>query len=277
MGKSSARSLIQLAFKLLSMQLLLCVAAGQAATLDDYNRVKEQAFVVMSQADSQKAIDLVISRNTVDDAMKIFMLMARDLYWQHKNLSAALVIGRAGIQLSLIEAQRVRSTDSAQAYRLSSQAQMLAYDLSSYCWPGWREEGISIPEFMLLQGQDLAKTNLRLAQELRKGDLPMSHAWWLVGAHHLAIGQYERARKAFVEASKFAIAAQTRETELLLKGYLYLAELMLKPNNQQLLLEFEFVLKSLNESQEGTFFRNQLETAKSVFSEQTLAEAETKE
>jgi hypothetical protein len=99
------------------MQLLLCVAAGQAATLDDYNRVKEQAFVVMSQADSQKAIDLVISRNTVDDAMKIFMLMARDLYWQHKNLSAALVIGRAGIQLSLIEAQRVRSTDSAQAYR----------------------------------------------------------------------------------------------------------------------------------------------------------------
>ena len=52
---------------------------------------------------------------------------------------------------------------------------------------------------------------------------------------------------------------------------------MLKPNNQQLLLEFEFVLKSLNESQEGTFFRNQLETAKSVFSEQTLAEAETKE
>ncbi len=263
MPKASALSPI-LRYSILA---LLCLAVGtaRAATMDDYNRAKEQALVVMRQDDGQKAIDMVITMNTVEDAMKIFMLMTRDLYWQSKNLGAALVIGRAAIQFSLMESRRVLSRDPTLAYTLSSQAQMLAYDLSSYCWPGWREPGIVIPEVFLVHGQDLAKTNLRLAQELRKGNLPMSHAWWLIGAHQLALGQYERARKGFVEATKYAIAAQTRETELLLKGYLYLVEMLQDPDNSQLVEEFEFVLKALNESREGEFFSDQLETAYAVF------------
>lgn len=263
MLKSSALSPL-LRYAILTL-LYMVLGTAKAATMVDYNRAKDQAFVVMSQNDSQKAIDLVIKMNTADDAMKIFMLMTQDLYWQSKDLAAALLIGRAGIQFGLAEARQAQSKDPARAYSLSSQAQILAYDLSSYCWHGWREEGINIPAVFQVYGQDLAKTNLRLNLELRKGNLSMSHAWWLIGAHQLAIGQYERARKGFVEATKFAMAAQTRETELLLKGYLYLAEMLQEPDNSQLVQEFEFVLNALDESREGEFFRDQLETAHAVF------------
>jgi hypothetical protein len=205
--------------------------------------------------------------------MRVFELVVRDLYWQSKNLNAALLIGRAGIQFGLTEAQRVAGHDQALAYILTTRAKMLAYNLSSFCWPGWQASEIDIPAVYLAQGQDLAKTNMRLARQLRKGDLPMSRAWWLMGAHHLAIGHYERARRAFVEGTRFAIAAQTKESELMLRGYVYLSDMLKHPENERLASEFGFVLAELEKSQEGRFFGEQLETALLVFEQQRGAAA----
>jgi hypothetical protein len=258
---------------LLLMCLLLCASPAGADPLKDYERAKEAAMVTLAREDTQRAIEFIISRASAEDAMRVFELVVRDLYWQSKNLNATLLIGRAGIQFGLTEARRVAGHDQALAYALSSRAKMLAYNLSSFCWPGWQAEGIDIPAAYLSQGQDLAKTNMRLALQLRKGDLPMSRAWWLMGAHHLSIGQYERARRAFVEGTRFAIAAQTRESELMLRGYVYLSDMLKHPDNERLAREFGFVLVELEKSQEGRFFSEQLETALRVFEKQRGATA----
>lgn len=234
---------------------------------------KERALVLLAREDTQSAIDLITGGYPAADAMKIFILVSRDLYWQRKNLSAALVMGRAGLQYGLNEARHLKPQNQALAYELSSQAKVLAYDLSSFCWPGWQEPGINIPAVYLVDGQDLAHINLRLAQQLHKGDLPMSRAWWLLGAHHLAVGQYERARRAFVEGIKYATAAQLRETELQLRGYLYLADMLKDPDNERLQLEFNFILRELQNSAQGSFFSQQLITARTVFTQPALADS----
>jgi len=271
---ASLPSLILRQFKpLLLICLLLCASPTGADPLRDYERAKEAAMVTLAREDTQRAIEFIIRRASAEDAMRVFELVVRDLYWQSKNLNAALLIGRAGIQFGLTEARRVAGHDQALAYVLSSRAKMLAYNLSSFCWPGWQAEGIDIPAVYLTQGQDLAKTNMRLALQLRKGDLPMSRAWWLMGAHHLSIGQYERARRAFVEGTRFAIAAQTRESELMLRGYVYLSDMLKHPSNERLAREFGFVLVELDKSQEGRFFSEQLETALRVFEKQRGATA----
>jgi len=252
--------------------LLLSVSVVRAEPLTDYEYAKEAAMITLAREDTQRAVDVIVSQASAEDAMRVFELVVRDLYWQSKNLSAALLIGRAGIQFGLTEARRVAGHDQALAYLLSSRAKMLAYNLSSFCWPGWQESGIDIPKVYLTLGQDLAKINMRLAVELHKGDLPMSRAWWLIGVHHLAIGQYERARRAFVEGTRFAIAAHTRESELLLRGYVYLSDMLKQPNDERLVSEFRFVLAELEKSQEGRFFGEQLETARRVFEKQGIEE-----
>jgi hypothetical protein len=250
---------------------VMTIPNAHADPLKNYEQAKEAAMITMAREDTQRAIEVIVSRPSAEDAMRVFELVVGDLYWQSKNLNAALLIGRAGIQFGLAEAQRAAGHNQALAYVLTSRAKMLAYNLSSFCWPGWQAPGIEIPAVYLAQGQDLAKTNMRLALQLRKGDLPMSRAWWLMGAHHLAIGHYERARRAFVEGTRFAIAAQTRESELMLRGYVYLSDMLKHPDNERLASEFGFVLEELEKSQEGRFFGEQLQTALRVFEHQRNA------
>ncbi|MFT4632081.1 MAG: hypothetical protein ACI8PP_001317 [Candidatus Pseudothioglobus sp.] len=263
---------VMVAYTLLILTILTALPL-QADSLQNYEQAKETAMITMAREDTQRAIEIILSRPTAEDAMHVFELVVRDLYWQSKNLNAALLIGRAGIQFGLTEARRVAGHDQALAHVLTSRSKMLAYNLSSFCWPGWQAQGIDIPAVYLAQGQDLAKTNMRLAKQLRKGDLPMSRAWWLMGAHHLAVGHYERARRAFVEGTRFAIAAQTRESELMLRGYVYLSDMLKHPDNERLAIEFGFVLAELEKSQEGRFFGEQLETALLVFEHQRVAAA----
>ena len=248
----------------LLLVLALCPASLMAQVADRYYAVKDQALRILVNGDSYQAIEFVQGLERPTDAMAVFQLLSRDLYWENRNLPAALAIGRAGVQYGIIEAARRRENDAI-ALELRSQSEALAYDLSSFCWPGWNEPGILIDDSSLMLAQDLAKTNLRLTMSLQRGDLPKSRAYWLIGAHHLAVDQHESARRAFVESLKYAIAAEAREQELLLRGYIYLSDMLKDEHNTELYREFEFVLRDLEASREGTFFRQQLETAQAVF------------
>lgn len=246
--------------------LTLWCSCIEAEVQDRYHAAKDQALLILTREDSYRAVEYVASLGSPRDVMNVFMLLSRDLYWTHKNLPAAMAIGRAGVQYGITEAARP-GTDSELAYELRSDAKALAYDLSSFCWPGWNEPDIEIDDSNLVLAQDLAKTNLRLAEALHKGNLPMSRALWLIGAHHMAVEQHESARRAFVEGTKFAIAAEAKEQELLLRGYVYLSDMLKDPANEQLAREFEFILDGLDRTHEGSFYRDQLETARSVFLE----------
>ena len=249
---------------LLATILLAALSLSAPAQIpDSYVIAKQQSLRILAREDSLRVVEYITTLGSPRDVMGVFVVLSRDLYWENRNIPAAMAIGRAGIQYGITEAARQEDQDVA--YQLRSEAKDLAYDLSSFCWPGWSEPGIVIDDSELVLAQDLAKVNLRLALALNKGDLPLSRAYWLIGAHHLAVEQHEAARRAFVEGTKFAIAAGAREQELLLRGYVYLSDMLKDPDNAELGKEFDFILKELDTSREGSFYREQLETAHSVF------------
>jgi len=94
----------------------------------------------------------------------------RDAYWEAKDLGAVTSYASAGYAHCLSAA--VAAEEEA-AHRLRSEAKALMYDLASFTWPGWGEPGVEVLERDLRIGFDAAITNLRLARDLDKGDLPL--------------------------------------------------------------------------------------------------------
>jgi hypothetical protein len=243
----------------------LAIAEGQSDTSTEL--FKERAIEILTQQDSLAAIEYIAEIRQPALVVQVFIATAHTLYWDRKSVSAAIAMGRAGIQYALIEA--IRNEDRNASERFRSVAKGLAYDLSAYAWPGWNEPGVEIMQNDLIHGQDLAKVNLRLARSLRKGDVALSRAHWLVGAHYLPVSEYEAARRSFVDAAKFATAAGDRSLETLNRGYIYLAEYLMDPNNEALVKEFDFILTTLAEGgEEGASYRDQLQKAWQVFVKQ---------
>ncbi len=244
------------------------LALAQQGVPPNYLRAKNTALDIIVQSDSFRAIEYISALGEPEEVMGVFELVTRDLYWEKKDLTAAMAMGRAAIQYGLVTSLQMADGDQKTAFTLRSQAKSIAYDLASFSWPGWDEAGIEISSSDLIFGQDAAKTNLRLAVSLRKGDLPMSRAFWVLGAHHLAVDKLPGARKAFVEGIKYATAAEAKEFELLLRGYVYLVDMLEEPGNRELLVEFDFVKRQLLRSQDGKFYSDQLETAYRVFTKE---------
>lgn len=249
----------------LMVHVISSSAVAQQTIPQNYLRAKNTALDIIVQGDSFRAIEYISTLGKPGEVMAVFELVTRDLYWDKRDLTAAMAMGRAAIQFGLITSLELMDGDQQVAFMLRSQSKSMAYDLASFSWPGWDEAGIEISSSDLIFGQDAAKTNLRLAVSLRKGDLPMSRAFWVLGAHHLAVNKLPGARKAFVEGIKFATAAEAKEFELLLRGYVYLVDMLEEPGNRELPVEFDFIKRQLLRSQDGKFYSNQLETAYRVF------------
>jgi len=249
------------------LSFLVIQPAAAASMSDVYRHSKQEALRRLTTEDSQAVVQYITASGDANHAINVFMLVTRDLYWKNKNLTLAILLGQAGVQFGLTESQRLALTDPTGARELRKSAKMLAYGLSSFCWPGWDEEGIVIPTAFLTYGQDLARINLRLANELGMGNVSKSRAYWLIGAHYLAINQFERARRSFVEASKYSAGSDANEAELLMRGYIYLADLLKNPGNKKLQKEYELVIEELKANREGAYFSEQLETAEYVFTQ----------
>lgn len=250
---------------------LMCLAMASApAHAEDPVPIEQVgarnlALTLIVRADSFKAIEYLSTIPDPETAMSVFSLVTRDLYWERKDLTAAMALGRAGVEFGLNTSLRYARDNPDLAYRLRSQAKSIAYDLASFSWPGWEEPGIEIDTSDLVLGQDAAKTNLRLAVTLKKGDLPMSRAYWILGVHHLAADKPEGARKAFVEGIKYATAAEARDFELLLRGYVYLIDIISDPLNSSIRTELEFVLSELDRSRDGRFYGEQLQRSLRIY------------
>ena len=249
-------------FLLMTAVVMPTSAASRSGT---QQLAKQEALRRLTTEDSQAVVHYIVASGDALHSVNVFKLVTRDLYWRSKNLTLAIVLGQAGVQFGLTEAQRLRNSDPAMARELRKNAKTLAYDLSSFCWPGWNEAGITIPGVHLSIGQDLARINLRLANQLGMANVTLSRAYWLIGAPYLGIKQYERARRSFVEGAKYSAGSDTVEAELLIRGYIYLADLLKNPENKKLRAEYAAVLEELKQTQEGAYFGEQLETAEYVF------------
>jgi hypothetical protein len=115
-------------------------------------------------------------------------------------------------------------------------------------------------------GFDAARVNLRLAIELERGDLPTSRAHWMVGAYHMADGEYSQATSNFEQGIIFAKQADATVDELLNHGYILVAKLLASPDDTSTLEAYENLKVAFQEVEHGGDFAQQLDTAYDVFS-----------
>jgi hypothetical protein len=176
----------------------------------------------------------------------------RDLYWKEKNVSAVATVGQQALNYCL-------------EHKLFDSAKSLAYNVASFCWPGWNEPGIQIDEDVLRAGAEIALLNLRLAEQLNRPALGMSMAHWLLGAYSLAIGRLDEATGEFTRAVDFARLSDDQANVFLNEGYLALIQICLKqqPAHQS----FDRAVQSLEAlgNEHGHEFARQLRTARQLF------------
>jgi len=135
---------------------------------------------------------------------------AKDRYWRDKNLPETRHLLERGIALA------------TQIGDVSEQKAM-NYNLASFCWPGWDEDGIAPTAEDIDVGEKAANENLRLAEELQQGDAPMANAWFMVGAYHLVRTRYAEADDAFANSMDASFRAGNTDHMLLGAGFRILA------------------------------------------------------
>jgi hypothetical protein len=191
-----------------------------------------------------------------------YTALSRHAYWQTKDLDATVQISRAGITL----AQNLAEKFPADAETVMSQEKAIHYDLASFTWPGWDEKGIEITEQQRKLGLTSARINLDLAISLHKPSLPLSRAYWMLGAHHIAAGEFTSAKARFALGAQTAREAGSRPDELLSLGFAHLAALLEDPANSAAEEQLAETKTALLKEKDGEFFVKQLEDAFKVFS-----------
>jgi hypothetical protein len=171
-----------------------------------------------------------------------FREVGRELYWTHRALPEYVRLQRE--QIRRLEAEP--GPEQNVVVRLVGSL----YDLASFTWPGWghdvRAEDVAL-------GADAADRSLRLREDSAYADLEFTitpgMAHWVVGAHALAAGDFDRAR------AELALSGD----ETLARGYLGLVDLAEAGDGSAL----DAVLGELSarDDEDSAFYRDQLVAA----------------
>jgi hypothetical protein len=220
----------------------------------------DEIRTLVREADSYAAVEAIANSGDALTAAKLYLTIVTDLYWKAKDLPNAMAIGSAGITFGLTRAAVERHNETANQLRGTAKA--IAYNLGSFCWPGWAEQGIDIGQNEFAFGHNAAKCNLRLAIQLNRPAKAMCNAHWLIGAYELANRDCAAAIASFDKAN--AIIHDDRAMALMAAGYRELAtHLKSDGGNAQRLEEAKTAL--LNEgSDDGKAFAEQLTTVEAA-------------
>ena len=221
----------------------------------------EAALAILSdpEQDTFAAIEYLSHQADPLTVADTFNQLVLHLYWEVKRLPQVISLARAGIQYAL--AQAAAEYDPEQAAELKRKARAIAYNLASCTWPGWAEPDITLTPADMAVGLDAARAALRLATELGEGDMRLSRANWMIGAHQLAAGQLEAARAAFELAAIYAEAADLAADLLLARGFTALMDVLAGDDPAAL----EAIEAKFQTIEDGTDFVQQIETARRVF------------
>jgi hypothetical protein len=187
--------------------------------------------------------------------------LAQHAYWQAKDLDAAIQIAQAGINLG----ENLAEKFPEDAEMILSQEKAIHYNLASFTWAGWDEEGIQINDRHRHLGLTSARINLDLAISLHKPSLPLSRAYWMLGAHHIAAGEYASAEARFALGAQTAREANSHPDELLSHGFSQIAALLADPENTTAEEKLAEIKTALLKEEHGEFFVKQLDDALRVF------------
>lgn len=221
-----------------------------------------RALNLLETADTFACIEFLNQQADIDQALQVYADLVLLFYNEKHDIHHMILLACAGIQHGLLSAQ---AAEDAVAYQRRSMAKGLAYNLASFTWPGWDEAGIQLDRGHLWIGLEAARTNPRLAEALEKGDLPLSRAYWVLGAQYMAAGDWPHARTAFAEAVRFAHLASQEGEALLAEGFGVLVDLLETPGVASAIAHLEKIKTALHQEEHGAFFSAQLETAQRVF------------
>jgi len=198
-----------------------CLAVLVLAPADDggLGDLNDKVMERVAHGDSFQAADLIVAGREPKDAARAFLSVAGDLYDIDKDLPASTLVARFGIQHCLSQAAEAAERDPDLCRFMKSAAMALSYNLASAEWPGWAEAKIEIGPTDLAIGLDAARLNLRLAQELDKGAVPIANGWWIVGAQLMAAHRLDEATDAFEQAERGYADGNEKAFRLMATGY----------------------------------------------------------
>lgn len=230
----------------------------------------DEAIDYLSKDDAFVAIEFL---NEHDDPLVIVQTyneLVLHLYWQLKDMPGLIGIAYAGMQYGLMMAER--TSDDAVAAKIKGVVKAISYNLASFTWPGWNVPGLPIDPAVQKIGRDAARTNLRMAFELKRGDDALSRAYWILGAQELASGRLDEARKEFSRAAKYADSAHEEDESLLAEGFEQVVNLVDDPDDDDARKKLTKIKEKLAGGQHGNTFIDQLDTALQVFGSAPVTE-----
>ncbi|QDU94400.1 hypothetical protein Pla8534_21900 [Lignipirellula cremea] len=226
----------------------------------------EKVVLLLEQSDSFAAMDLVESLDEPEESGLAYSNLVRDLYGKRKDVAGMLLIGRAGIRYCLDRAAEADDGNPEFAGKMRSQAKTIAFNVSVNAWPGWNE-GAVVTRSDSLTALDTARFHLRLTRELKHEPDKLGNAYWLIGAHHLALGQHAAAVEQFEYAiAKFNAADKPDYAQMVL-GYQGMAEQAqpaLADQGAKRLAAAQAALREMK-TEDAAFFAKQLQEVSDYF------------
>jgi hypothetical protein len=228
-------------------------------------QLSQELRLIYGREDIFAALEFSLDQGEILSAAQALHLAMRHQYWKEADLDGALAFGRTGIQLGLQGARACEQNDPELAFALRGQAKRFAYDVASFAWVGWDQDGITISPGAHAAGWEAARVNLRLAIHLERGDLPLSRAHWMIGAYQLADGDLDGAGRSFQVALDLAEKVDSREDAQLNRGYILLVKKGQAQGNPAASADFSEFLDQSRQEESGTYLVEQLEIAARVF------------
>ena len=222
------------------------------------------ALETMKNDDYFKAVEYLSRQSNPLEILDAFKEIAKRLYWESKDMAGVIVFSGAAIQFAQMSVQSVSEKED-EVRQMKEKAAAIAYNLASFTWPGWNNEGIVISITEQNIGIEAAKTNLRFIEEMGGDNLQLARAYWMTGAHRLTLHNADEAIYCFERSLKYADWADNREETLLAQGYMILAQMLQseKVDAQDLEL-LENLKKKMFELPDGDAFVGQIETTYDV-------------
>lgn len=220
----------------------------------------ETVLNLLKSADTFAAAEEVQREGSSVEVAKRYEQLVLDLYWKARDLPAIIIMAHFGLSYCLSQARK-----GDHATWLLDSAKKIAYNLASFCWPGWDEPGITITEGDIQIGHDAAKLNLRLAIELNRPPLGMSMAYWMLGGYAMSFHDFPAAEARFIQSLDLAKKANDEGQVSLNEGYLTLARLGQKSPDAE--AHFARVLEQLEaqNTEDSKEYARQLRVARQVF------------